>query len=703
MTNNLFKPKSIKKHLVFCLYTLSVVLTPSYGYAQTPQNPQEVLTKNFMPSEENTKVLAETLEKIQRTHYAQKKISKAFSQQILKHYLEQLDPSKLYFNKKYIQSINIDTFHESIQKNSLTPFFEIFNTFHTLYTLRITENLSILKEKPESVFVFNTNETLKTTPNEHEWLTQSELDAHWKKNLTYQALKLKIYEDLSIDQLSEKLIKRYNTRLRYATKVDQKDAFQKAMNAITSSFDPHTEYFIPHNVENFNIAMKLSFEGIGAVLKTEEDYTTIVNLLPGGPAEKSQKLHPQDKILGVAQGAHGEMIDVVGWPINDVVDLIRGPIHSIVRLKIMNTKDPKSSVVTLKRNKIKLEEQAAQKEVLSLGKTKIGIITIPSFYIDFDAFQANKPDYRSTTRDVKKLIEELKKENVEALILDLRNNGGGSLEEAKTLVGLFIEKGPIVQIKNTFSNRTKTLYDKDSEQAWSKPLAVVINRYSASASEIFAGAIQDYQRGLIIGNQSFGKGTIQSLLPLNSGQLKITHGKFYRISGKSTQHMGIVPDLTLPSLSNLSKVGESALPFALHWDEIKPIKFTPTQSITSNHIASLKTYYQTLKKSDPLIQYWTAVSEKLKAQEDTPIHLNFIKLKQEKETHRAWRLNTENKKRIAKKLPIFESIEDLDKYQEEAKEDDSLIDDYITISGKILKKYMILIEKDDQPISSKKI
>ncbi|MCS5575373.1 MAG: S41 family peptidase, partial [Pseudomonadales bacterium] len=355
--------------------------------------------------------------------------------------------------------------------------------------------------------------------------------------------------------------KRFRNRLSRTQKTNSEDVYQLYMNSYTRTYDPHTQYFSPRTSENFNINMSLSLEGIGAALQLEDEYTKVISLIPAGPADKTGQLKPNDRIVGVGQGEAGEMVDVIGWRLDEVVQLIRGKKGTIVRLDVIpaaNPDDSASRIISITRNKVELEEQSAQSEVIELEQFghvhKIGVIDIPTFYVDFKALQIGDRNFKSTTRDVKRLLRELIAEKVDGVVIDLRDNGGGSLQEAKMLTGLFIDRGPTVQIRSK-SNRVDILDDRDISVIYDGPLAVLVNRLSASASEIFAGAIQDYERGIIIGSQTFGKGTVQSLLPLNRGQLKLTQAKFYRISGESTQERGIIPDIIYPANYDPNSIG----------------------------------------------------------------------------------------------------------------------------------------------------
>ena len=433
--------------------------------------------------------------------------------------------------------------------------------------------------------------------------------------------------DKKLPEIAELLKKRYINQLRRLHQTRNEDAFQVYLNAYTQLYDPHTQYFSPQRAENFDINMSLSLEGIGAVLQSDEEHTKVVSVVPAGPADKAGQLKPGDKIIGVAQNKKGEMDDVVGMRLDEVVKLIRGPKDSLVRLEIIpaGSNDGKTRIYQIIRDKVKLEEQSAQKEIIEIGKgknrTRIGVIDIPTFYIDFRAAQNGDPNYKSTTRDVRKLIKELEKEGIDGLVIDLRNNGGGSLQEANQLTGLFIPKGPTVVVKDSLG-RIDAQLDPDPEEVYKGPMGVLINRYSASASEIFAGAMQDYNRALIIGGQSFGKGSVQTVKALNHGQLKLTIANFYRVSGQSTQSRGVIPDISYPSLFDPKEVGESSLPNALPYSEIKPVAYNPMKPLTPL-IPSLKKKHEQRTSDNPDFLYIRKIRNFQKQYEkDTVAQLN---------------------------------------------------------------------------------
>jgi carboxyl-terminal processing protease len=441
------------------------------------------------------------------------------------------------------------------------------------------------------------------------------------------------------------LKERYARSAKYMARTRSEDVFQVFMNAYTESIDPHTSYMIPKTAEEFNKDMAQSFEGIGATLRLEGDYVTIQDLIPGGPAFRSKLINPKDRIVGVAQGDGGAFVDVIGWFTDDAVKLIRGPKGTVVRLKILAangvTGSP-TSEVRIVREKIKIEEQKAKQEVLNYKQgdknVKIGLITIPMFYRDFDGARKREADFNSTTSDVRKFLTAFKQTGVDGVIIDLRNNGGGSLIEAVDLTGLFITKGPVVQRKQADGKISQEV-DRDIEQVYNGPLVVMINRFSASASEIFAAAIQDYKRGIVVGEQSYGKGTVQSVVDLDNyigdgkepaGQLKITLEKFYRITGSSTQHKGVSPDFALPSAFSAEEFGESSQPSALPWDMIPSTTYQPTNHVLAPALAKLQAAFTTRLKTKPdLIKLRADFDRWKKIKETNSISLNMEKRKKE--------------------------------------------------------------------------
>jgi carboxyl-terminal processing protease len=577
-------------------------------------------------------------------HFRKIGLNDSLSSRIFDRYLNELDNNKSYFLEADIKSFekyrySIDDFS---REENVQPGFEIYNLFRKRYLQRMDYVLNTLLNQN---FEYTSNETMETEREKSPWpKTKEELNEVWRKIVKNQSLGLKL-AGKKPEEIKETLRKRFDRFTKSMLQVNSEDVFSVYMNAITEAYDPHTNYLSPKDTDLFKQSMSLSLEGIGARLQTENDYTKVFEIVPGGPAAKSGLLQANDLIIGVAQGVEGEMVDVIGWRIDDVVKLIKGPKGTLVRLQILpaltNAKGP-AKEISIVREKVKLEDQAAKKKVIEFRQDgrvqKLGVITLPNFYMDFDAYQRGDSDYRSTSRDVKKLIGEMKAEGIDGLIMDLRNNGGGSLMEAVELTGLFIKEGPVVQVKNSL-NKVEVLPDDEKEAFYSGPLVLLTNRFSASASEIFAGAIQDYGRGVIFGENTFGKGTVQSvydlkrLLPSNGqplGELKFTFQKFYRVTGSSTQHKGVLPDIVIPSALDAKKYGESANENALPWDVIKPVMFQKSGNITPKTIAQLNQSFKERMKFDAGLKKYTADVEELKkVLSQTKISLNETVRKQE--------------------------------------------------------------------------
>ena len=599
-------------------------------------------------------------------HYVTTELNDLLSEQIYQGFLEDLDPSKSYLLASDIAEFDSLRYQldDTLLRGDAKPAFIIFNRYHQRVLARFESILAQL-EKGTDVFDFERDEFLELDREEAPWATNNaELDDLWRRRLKNAVLNLRL-ADKEPEKIQELLLKRYKNRLTRTRQTNSEDVYQLYMNAFTRTYDPHTQYFSPRTSENFNINMSLSLEGIGAVLQQEDEFTRVVSLVPAGPADKSKQVFPDDKIVAVAQGLEGEMIDVIGWRLDEVVQLIRGKKDTIVRLDVIpasSTDSSESKIVQIVRNTVKLEEQSAKSEIIEVEqfghKRKIGVIDIPAFYIDFQALQKGEKDFKSTTRDVKVLLADLMAEGVEGVVIDLRNNGGGSLQEARTLTGLFIDRGPTVQIRSK-SNRVDILNDRDIRTIYDGPLAVLVNRLSASASEIFAGAMQDYERGVIIGSQTFGKGTVQSLLPMNRGQLKLTQAKFYRISGESTQHKGIIPDISFPSNFDLDSIGESTLDGPLPWDQISATSFRTKQMI-GPLVTELDRLHKARVTEDPEFTYMAdaAAYRKVRAQQ-TAVTLNESQRLKEKEDSDTFWLALENTKRLQQGLPEIDSLDEL--------------------------------------------
>ena len=633
------------------------------------QSEKEILTApTLSPLDIHPRTSLIVVEQLRRKHYIDKTVNDELSEHIFDKYLTVLDPGHYYFIADDISEFEQYKFRldDALKKGDLEPAFVIFNR----YQMRIVDRLNYLIDLIDGGIEnldFRREESILVTREDAEWSADKEAnDDLWRRRLKAQVLAMKL-SDKTVEEIAEQLRKRYRNQLKIAVRNKSEDAFQAYINAFAHSYDPHTEYFSPRTSENFNINMSLSLEGIGAVLKSEDDTVEVVRLVPAGPADKGEQLKPADKIIAVGQGSQGPLIDVVGWRLDDVVELIRGPKGSTVRLSILSAdgKESESKNITIVRNKIKLEEQAAKAKTITLGQDDprlIGVIEIPTFYADFAAQQEGDPNYRSTTRDVRRLVEALKEEGVEGLIIDLRSNGGGSLQEADTMTGLFIPSGPTVQVKSA-RRRANVLSDNNLELAWDGPMAVMVNRLSASASEIFAGALQDYGRALVVGNQTFGKGTVQTLIPLNRGQLKLTAAKFYRISGQSTQHQGVIPDIVFPALVDNDVIGESTLDDAMPWDKIKPANYRPFDDL-ANIVPKLQKQHSSRAADNPHFVYYRALSQR--SQEKSTIEslsLNEAVRRKERAQDDLWRLNLENTLRTATGKVTAETLDSLKEIQ----------------------------------------
>tara|TARA_B100000809_G_scaffold124936_3_gene123182 strand:- start:15932 stop:18055 length:2124 start_codon:yes stop_codon:yes gene_type:complete len=642
------------------------------------------------------------VDQIRHNHFIKKPLDDSASSEIFDKYVNTLDPGHAYLLQTDLDALNKYRYRldEALKHGDLKPAFAIYNTFQVRLLNRLDALIAGLEDGVEK-FNFDADETLQIDREAAPW-SESEAanDALWERRVKASILSMKLNER-DLGDIQDVLLKRYRNRLKQARQTRSEDAFQLYINAFASTYDPHTQYLSPRSSENFNMSMSLSLQGIGAVLRTEDDYTSVVRLVPAGPADKAGELKPSDRIVSVGQGERGKLIDVVGWRLDDVVELIRGPKDTIVRLELVdNSGDEESSrVIRIKRDTVKLEEQAAQKKVFTLeselGDVRIGVLEIPTFYVDFNAVRRGEKNFRSTTRDVSRLIEELKVEGVDGLVVDLRSNGGGSLQEAQSLTGLFIRKGPTVQVRKARRPNARIYRDEDGRTAWDGPLAVLVNRLSASASEIFAGAIQDYQRGLVIGTQTFGKGTVQTLVPLNRGQLKITEAKFYRVSGDSTQHQGIVPDIAYPDVFGIDNIGESTLEDALTWDTIKPAVYRQTNNVQP-YLERLRVNHERRVAQDPDFAYLRSLSNwRREKRAETHISLNQTTRVIEKEADDVWRLDLENALLIAKGEDPVTSLKDLAARQaqrasEKISDSDDDPDPLIMETGHILMDYINL-------------
>ncbi len=616
------------------------------------------------PAPEHTSTTRSIVYELVAKHYVTKSINDVLSSKIFDAYLQNMDPGKSYLLQSDIDDFEIYRYEldDALRKGNLAPAYEMWNRYQDRWIARLKKVIDVLEEGIDD-YDFTTDEEFLLDRSDSPWATSDEqLDELWKKRIKLSVLNLRL-ADKEHDKIQETLLKRYQNQLRMTSQTRREDVYQLYINSFTETYDPHTQYFSPRNTENFNINMSLSLEGIGAVLRQDVEFTKVVNLVTAGPADKSGLLKPNDKIIGVGQGAEGEIVDVIGWRLTDVVQLIRGKKNTIVRLDIIpaDAEALNSRIIQITRNTVKLEEQTASSRIIELeqlGEThKLGIIDIPTFYSDFKALKSGDRNYRSTTRDVQRLLKELIAEKVEGVIIDLRNNGGGSLEEARNVTGLFIDRGPIVQIRYK-NSRVYTMKDNYPGSIYDGPLAVVVNRLSASASEIFAGAIQDYQRGIIVGTPTFGKGTVQTIVPLPSshGQLKLTQAKFYRISGDSNQHKGIIPDIIYPQEFDPETIGESATENPLLFDTIKPVKHR-VASIFRPLIPDLQKLHLKRVTTDPeFIFAKEAMAYQLERSNGKTISLNEATRIQEKEDFETFLLALKNDKRSTQGLDPLTSL-----------------------------------------------
>lgn len=621
----------------------SVIMTLGVGEVASgnESNSIEVIASDSLkilePKPEHASETFVIVNLLNRYHYRKTSLNDSLSSVVFDNYFESLDPNKSYFLKSdldYFEKYRY-TIDEHLPEGNLDFAYQVFSIYRERSLERMEFVYRLLEREPD----FSSKERFETDREKLPWASnRNELDKLWVKILKNQAMSYKL-SGKEWDYIADALEKRYKRVEKALYQYNSEDVYQAYMNAFTSAYDPHTDYFSPIAKENFQIDMSLSLEGIGAQLTQQLDYTKVADIIPGGPAYKSKMLQKDDKIIGVAQGDDGEFVDVIGWRLDEVVQKIRGPKGSVVRLQVLkhsNDINTLPDTLRLIRDKIKLEKSAAKAEVIPLTEGnqtyQLGVVTVPSFYINFDEMNQGVKDYKSTTRDVKNLVDSLKLRGIDGLMIDLRYNGGGSLQEAIELTGLFIPQGPVVQVRNT-DNSVDVMLDEDKGKVfYDGPLAVLTNRYSASASEIFAGAIQDYKRGIVVGENSFGKGTVQNLIDIGRymrqedvelGQLKMTLAKFYRVTGSSTQRIGVAPDIAFPSPYEDEAFGEASRPTALPWDEIASAKFKTTDQISPQMVARLQKLYSQHLKEDKELQELVQDIEKAKElRKQTSVSLN---------------------------------------------------------------------------------
>ena len=652
--------------------------------------------QTLQPEREQVIASLNVVELLKRHHYNKPPLNDARSQKIYHSYLKLLDPSRSFFTAADIERFDIwqNKFDDFLKTGDLKPGFTIYKVYLQRQQSRLQYAVQQLSGGVDNMD-FSVDESLEIDRKDAAWAkNDAELDDLWRKRLKDEVLRLKIAGKDS-KAIQELLTKRYKNQLNRIDQTLGEDIFQAYMNAFAQTYDPHTNYLSPESAENFDINMSLSLEGIGAVLQTDNEYVKVVRLVTAGPAEKTKQVAAADKIIGVAQG-NSEMVDVIGWRLDEVVKLIRGPKDSLVRLEIIPASnapnDQTSKIVNITREAVKLEDQAASKSIIKLNQDghdyNLGVITVPAFYLDFKAYRDGDPEYKSTTRDVKRLLSELQEAKVDGVVLDLRDNGGGSLQEATELTGLFIDQGPTVLVRNS-DGRVDVLADEESGVFYNGPLAVLVNRLSASASEIFAGAMQDYHRALVIGGQTFGKGTVQTVQPLNHGELKLTLAKFYRVSGDSTQHQGVIPDIAYPSILDTTDIGESALDDSLPWDCIKPA-INPKSDPFKPFLAELTARHDKRTDSNPDFVFTRArmdLSKELML--ETSISLNESTRREQQTDLDNKQLVLENNRRVAKGET---ALTELKKQDEDALPADDKLkpedDAYLTETGRILIDYL---------------
>lgn len=640
----------------------------------TPLGDLSATTEPLAIEAKHSEISRKVTDIIERFHFSRQRIDNALSSAILDRYLDTLDGNRMYFLAPDVAAFSRHRYEldERVRNGNLQPVFEVFNRFRQRTGERVEFALQLLDQEPD----FTLDEGYTFDRTDQAWPTnQNELDEIWRKRVKNDAISLML-AGKTWDESTDVLRKRYERMGKRIEQLTSDDVFETFMNAYAHTMDPHSSYLSPRNSEEYRIQMSLSYDGIGASLQLKDDYVTVMDVIPGGPAHVDGQLKPSDRIIGVGQGADGGLVDVIGWRLDDVVDIIRGPGGTNVRLQIL----PEGAlpgagerVIELIRNKVKLEAQAAKKEIMSIpsstGERKVGVITVPSFYQDYAAKSRGERDFTSTTADVRRLLTELTAEGVEGVVMDLRGNGGGHLSEATNLSGLFIKQGPVVQLKETHG-RVQILDDPIPDAVYEGPLVVLVDRFSASASEIFAAAIQDYGRGVVIGQQTFGKGSVQNLFNLDRfmdgdgfGQLTLTIGKYYRVTGGSTQHRGVEPDIELPSLVDANTVGESTRETALPWDQIRPTRYA-IEAARGDQIVELSKNHEQRASNDPdfnfLLDDIEAYTE-LRSRKS--VSLNLDARKRERDELRQTRLDRENQRRATVGQPALESIEALEELE----------------------------------------
>ncbi len=642
-------------------------------------------------NDEHIQLANEIIQILENHHFTKKKYD-SIKSEALGSFLDRLDPSRSIFLEKEINNFTDDLDPViNDQKASLKKAFNIFELYRSRYSQRYHLQKSLLSEI-ENLDLRKNRRILKDRSESKRKETTEDLKILWEDLLVNDVIQLHLNGN-DLNETGIKLTKRIDNQFNFFERTTSEDVVDLYINSIALSYGPHTTYMSPKRTEDFDIDMSLSLEGIGALLSTDGLYTTISSLVPGGPAEKSDKLKPNDRIVGVAQETEDEITDVIGWRIDDVVQLIRGPKDTEVKLEVIpstSLDESQTKIITLTRNVVKLEDQAAEKRIINIknadSEFKLGVVELPAFYMDFNAYQRREYNFRSSSKDVKNLIRTMKNNDIDGLIIDLRNNGGGSLLEANALAQLFLGAGPKVQVK-TSSGSIHGLGERRGFQFYDGPLAILVNRFSASASEILAGAIQDYERGLVLGTDTFGKGTVQRVQSLSLGQIKFTESKFYRVSGKSTQNKGISPDIYLPSPIDTEEIGENKLPGALEYDSIAKTKvrdfnriIASTDLLTSEHTERINK--SVLFKHLEKMKTWRKIQ-----QDEKYLDLNIDNRRANKENAEAELLAMENDFRKKIGLNTFESYQAfLDR--EEAEEEPDIEEEILLEAANVLSDFI---------------
>ena len=646
-------------------------------------------------SDSKKELSQEIFKKLNNEHYIQEIDKDNFNERYFEAIIEKLDKEKNLFIEEEVQSY-IKKSRDVIDGDfDIKLAYELINLYFDRLTDFFEYQIDLIEE---NTFDFSKKEYLDIYYEDNQWQSNfNDLYKLWKLETKNDLLVAKL-SDSSNSEPSNDLIKRYKNRIRRITQQKEEDIFSLAINILSNQFDPHSTYLSPRSAEDFDVNMSLKLNGIGALLGIEDDYTKIISLVPGGPAEKSGKINPEDRITKIRQIGTDNYQDVIGWRIDEVVDLIRGEAGTEVEIEFISfdSSSDSTKLVTLKREEIKLEDRAAKSEIININNNKIGIIDLPSFYIDFNEYQNRVKDYRSSSNDVKKILNDFNASNVDAVILDLRNNGGGALIEANKIIGLFVSSGPTVQVKQS-RGYIQPYGASRAVQVWDKPMLVLVNRYSASASEIVAGAIQDYKRGFVVGQRTFGKGTVQSLESLSEGQIKITESKYYRINGMSTQNKGVIPDIELPVTWDIESVGESSYPTAMEWDVIRPYRHKKFK-INPDLIEKVIANYEFRLSEEPNLNYLKKVRDRYDLNKNKKkLSLNFEDRKTQKELRKDWLLSIENERRLKVGLEEFISYKEMEDFNESdtsLENNINLIDDYQLIESTNIINDFIDLEKE---------